>query len=82
MQNKIARLCLDHFDSFSFTKRGRPEEGKEWTVLASFVQEQSIGEYLESLLVVFVFVLSVGQPLLTVNCFALATCGLSFDACI
>lgn len=34
--DEIARLCYDHFNKLS--KRGKPEEGREWTLLAAVLQ--------------------------------------------
>jgi len=32
--DEIAKICYDHFD-FSLTKKGKPQAGKEWTILAA-----------------------------------------------
>lgn len=34
--DKIARLCYDHFNNLP--KRGKPELGREWTLLAAVVE--------------------------------------------
>lgn len=34
--DEIASLCYDHFNKLP--KRGKPEEGREWTLLAAVLQ--------------------------------------------
>jgi tRNA-specific adenosine deaminase 1 len=37
LANQVAQLCYNHFDNLP--KKGKPIEGKEWTVVAAFVQQ-------------------------------------------
>jgi tRNA-specific adenosine deaminase 1 len=36
LANQVAHLCYDHFDSLP--RKGKPLQGREWTVVAAFIQ--------------------------------------------
>ena len=40
--DKVVHLCLNHFNSFTNKKHGKPEANRQWTVLACFVKEQGM----------------------------------------
>ena len=37
LANQVAHLCYNHFDNLP--RKGKPIEGKEWTIVAAFVQQ-------------------------------------------
>ena len=44
LADTIAKHCYDHYGNLP--KKGKPQEGKEWTLLAAIVQEtKENGEY-------------------------------------
>lgn len=40
--NKVAQLCCEHFKKLN--KKGKPQVGNEWTLLAAIVLVQEQGE--------------------------------------